>query len=60
MLNYRLYCFDGGNHVRAAEWLLAADDADAVQTARRMDLGTKCEVWEGQRLVASIERLSRP
>jgi hypothetical protein len=58
MLDYRLYCFDGGNHVWAAEWLTAADDAEAVQTARQMNLGTKCEVWEGQRLVASIDRKS--
>jgi hypothetical protein len=55
MLHYRLYCFDGAGKVWAAEWLEAASDQDAVQAAHRMDVGIKCELWEGKRLVATIE-----
>jgi hypothetical protein len=59
MPNYRLYCYDGADKVWSAEWLQAASDEEAIATAQRMDVGIKCEVWEGQRLVATIERQSK-
>ena len=38
-----------------AEWLQAASDQEAIQAAHRMDVGIMCELWEGKRLVATIE-----
>ena len=56
MTNYRLYCFDGVGKVWVADWLEAASDEEAINAARQMDSGVKCELWEGHRLVASIDR----
>jgi hypothetical protein len=56
MLNYRLYCYDGVGKVWVADWIQAANDEDAIASAHDMDVGIKCEVWEGQRLVATIDR----
>jgi hypothetical protein len=55
MADYRLYCFDGAGKVWAADWIKAGSDEDAVQAARGLDTGVKCEVWQGRRFVAAIE-----
>jgi hypothetical protein len=39
--------------------LRASSDAEAVALAQAMDVGVKCEIWEGKRLVATIEPRSR-
>ena len=54
-MNYRLYCFDGVGKVWAADWLVASSDAEAIALAHSMDVGVKCEVWQGKHLVATIE-----
>ena len=60
-LNYRLYCFDGVGKVWAPDWLRASSDDEAIALAQAMDVGVKCEIWEGKRLVATIEpRLRAP
>jgi hypothetical protein len=59
-LNYRLYCFDGMGKVWAADWLSASSDAEAVELANCMDVCVKCEVWQGKRLVATIDRQGQP
>jgi len=56
MSNYRLYCYDGAGKVWAADWIEAASDQQAMEAARHLDAGVKCEVWKGKRFVASIER----
>jgi hypothetical protein len=58
-LNYRLYCFDGVGKVWAPDWLHASSDEEAIALAQAMDVGVKCEIWEGKRLVATIEPRSR-
>jgi hypothetical protein len=55
-LSYRLYCFDGVGKVWVADWLQVSSDAEAIELANQMDVGVKCEVWRGKRLVATIER----
>ena len=52
---YRVYCLDGAGKVWAAEWIEAADDAAALQSARGFDKAVRCEVWQGQRLVGRVE-----
>ena len=55
MVEYRLYCLDGGGHIQFAEPLDANDDADAVRQAHDLKLkALKCEIWQGSRLVASL------
>lgn len=56
MATYRLYCMDGTGKIGLADWLEAEDDYDAVRQARKMKTDTlKCEVWQGTRLVRSLD-----
>ena len=54
MSAYRVYCLDGAGKVWAAEWIEAADDAAALESARGFSKAVKCEVWQGQRLVGRV------
>ena len=56
MSDYRLYCYDGAGNVWAADWIKAASDESAIQAARSLNIGVKCEVWKGDKCVAAIER----
>jgi hypothetical protein len=53
---YRLYCLDGLDKVASAEWIEAKDDEAAIEAAEGMHHGRKCELWQGGRLVARIDR----
>jgi hypothetical protein len=45
--------------VWTADWISASSDAEAIELAHCMDVCVKCEVWEGKRLVATIDRQAR-
>ena len=56
MNHYRLYCLDGAGRIDFAEWIDAADDADAIDQAQQLKRGAlKCEIWHGPRLVARLD-----
>ena len=55
MKTYRVYCFDAAHKVLTADWLQAASDEDAIAKAEAQGFGTKCEIWDGKRLVAQLE-----
>jgi hypothetical protein len=56
MVAYRLYCLDGAGRISLAEWIDARHDADAVRQAHTLHLnGLKCEIWRGERLVATLD-----
>jgi hypothetical protein len=52
---YRVYCFDGVNKIVSADMLQAVSDEDAIAQAEARGFGTKCEIWEGQCLVAQLQ-----
>ena len=52
---YRLYRFDAGRKIVSADWLEAADDGDAIGKATAAGFGTKCEIWDGARMVAQMD-----
>lgn len=55
--NYRLYGLDGVRKVASAEWIEADGDEAAIEVAKeRMD-GHECELWQGPRLVARLDRV---
>ena len=55
MGDYRLYCLDGAGKIHFADDFKAESDHEAVSKAAAMKPDAiKCEVWEGQRLVASF------
>lgn len=53
--SYRLFKFDPDNKGRApGEWIEAEDDDVALEAARVMANGMRCEVWLQTRLVGVI------
>lgn len=54
MLDYRLYCLDGGGKFTTAHVISAATDDEAVAAALEMNLGS-CELWERNRMVAKLD-----
>lgn len=52
---YRIYCYDVGPRIVTAEFIEAVDDADAIARAQAAGFGSKCEIWDGKRLVAQLE-----
>jgi hypothetical protein len=61
MADYRLYCLDGAGRISLADWVQADSDEEAVGKARTMmGEALKCELWQGKRLVATLEAEHRP
>lgn len=60
MASYRLYGLDGVSMVASGEWIEAGDDQEAIEAARKRFDGGDCELWQGQRLVARLNRKERP
>ena len=59
MADYRLYCLDRGKKIsRAADWIEARSDDEALVIARAMKLPINCELWHRDRLVAEIPACS--
>ena len=56
---YRLYCYDAEHRVVTADWLEAGDDESAIAAAHEAGFGTKCEIWDGKRLVAQLSEDGR-
>lgn len=56
---YRLYGLDGVRKVASGEWFEADDDETAIETAKNMMDGHECELWQGRRLVARLDRQER-
>ena len=60
MRSYRLYCYDGAGKLWVADSIEAASDDDALAQARAMKVAIKCEVWERDRLVGTVENPRDP
>lgn len=56
MASYRLYGLDGVSKVASGEWVEAGTDQEAIEAARKMFDDGHCEIWQGSRLVARLER----
>jgi hypothetical protein len=54
--NYSLYCMDGAGQIHFADWIEAPTDEGAIAIGREKKNGfRKCEIWDGARLVASLD-----
>ena len=52
---YRLYSLEGTGQIGYADWLDAIDDQDAIKKTRHTKKNAiKCEIWEGSRLVVTL------
>ena len=52
---YRVYCFDGEQMTITGDLIKAGSDEEATAKVEAMGFGTKCEIWQGKRLVAQFE-----
>lgn len=56
---YRVYCYDNAHQIVTADWIEASSDEEAIAKARDGGFGSKCEVWDGKRLVAALSEERR-
>jgi hypothetical protein len=52
---YRVYCYDAANQVVTADFIQAATDEEAIAMAEATGFASKCEIWDGKRLVAQLD-----
>ena len=52
---YRIYCFDIDLRQVSADFINAVDDQEVIGKAHSAGFGSKCEIWDGKRLVAQLE-----
>jgi hypothetical protein len=53
--SYRVYWFDVEPRAVTADFVSAASDEEAIAKTRAAGFGSKCEIWDGRRLVAQLE-----
>jgi len=51
---YRVYCYDGSEMTLTGGLIEASSDAEAIAVAETAAIGSKCELWDGARLVAQF------
>jgi hypothetical protein len=56
---YRMYCYDAQMKTVSSDLIQAANDEEAIAQAEVRGFGSKCEIWEGNRLVAKLEQERR-
>lgn len=52
---YRVYCYDGIHRIVTADFIEADSDESAIAKAEAAGFGSKCEIWDGKRLVAQLQ-----
>jgi hypothetical protein len=56
MAEYRAYTVGRDGHLSGCEPLVCADDATAIERAKRLATDCDVELWSGARLVVLLER----
>jgi len=51
---YRVYCYDSVHKVVSVDLIEAATDDEAIAQAEAQGFGSKCEIWDGRRMVAQL------
>jgi len=51
---YRVYRYDAAHKAVTADFIDAASDEEAIAEAEAAGYGSKCEIWDDKRLVASL------
>jgi hypothetical protein len=55
MVEYRAYTVDRDGHFLGFEPLVCANDAEAIEQAKRLIVNNAIELWSGERLVIRLE-----
>jgi hypothetical protein len=56
---YRVYCYDAAKKIVLSDFVEAASDEEAIAKVTAAGYGSKCELWDERRLVASLEEERR-
>ena len=51
---YRVYCFDGSAMTLTGHFIEVRSDEGAIAKAQARGVHSRCEIWEGTRLVAQL------
>ena len=54
-IDYRVYCYDGSKMKLTGDLIQASSDEDAIAKAEARAFGSRCEIWDGNRLVAELQ-----
>ena len=57
--SYRIYIYDRHKNDLSYDWLKADSDDAAIAAASAGGFGARCEIWDGRRLVAELDRERR-
>jgi hypothetical protein len=52
---YRVYTVDGEGHFIGYDPLVCANDAEAIEKAKRLVINHAIELWSGERLVIRLD-----
>ena len=52
---YKIYVYDAARMNVSAESIEAATREEAIARVQSMGFGSKCEIWDGRDLVATLE-----
>ena len=56
MAEYRAYTVGRDGHFNGFEPLICADDAEAIEKAKRLVDGYDIELWSGKRFITRVSR----
>jgi hypothetical protein len=56
MADYRVYVIGADGHIFKAVGLVCADDAEAIEEAKRLGVDHDVELWQLDRKVATFDR----
>ena len=51
---YRVYSYDEAHQVLTNDLIKATSDAEAIAAAESARFGSRCEIWDGRRMVARL------
>jgi hypothetical protein len=51
---YRVYCYDAVHKVVSVDLIDASTDDEAIAKAKAQGFGSRCEIWDGRRMVAQL------
>ena len=51
---YRIYCYDAAENSVSADEIHASSDEEVIAHVEAEGFGSRCEIWDGDRLVAQL------
>lgn len=56
---YRYYCLGGDGRLSTGDWFNSGSDDAAIALVAAKHPDTQCEIWQGTRLVGSVDLRSK-